>query len=103
MNFLFLANDFAQGTQFVQEKAAEIIPLPVEYIIPAIILIVISIFVFFFLKKIIINSILGVVVWAGVTFLFNMNLPLLPSLVVAIVFGPAGIGVMFVLKIFGLI
>ena len=103
MDFLFLASGFAEGTQFVQEKAAEVIPLPVEYIIPAIILIVISIFVFFFLKKIIINSILGVVVWAGVTFLFNMNLPLLPSLVVSIVFGPAGIGVMFVLKVFGLI
>ena len=103
MNFLFLANNFAEGTQMVQEKAVEIIPLPVEYIIPAIILIIVTIFIFFFLKKIIVNSILGVVVWAGATFLFNINLPLIPSLVVAIIFGPAGIGVMIVLKVFGII
>ena len=103
MNFLFLANNFAEGTQMVQEKAVEIIPLPVEYIIPAIILIILTIFIFFFLKKIIVNSILGVVVWAGATFLFNINLPLIPSLVVAIIFGPAGIGVMIVLKVFGII
>jgi len=103
MNFLFLANDFATGTQFVQDKATEIIPLPFEYILVGIILIIITIFIFFFLKKIIVNSILGVIIWAGAVFLFNMNIPLLPSLVVSIIFGPAGIGVMIVLKVFGLI
>ncbi len=103
MSLIFLATDFAQGTAFVQEKATEIIPLPAEYIIPAIILIAITIFVFFFLKKIIVNCILGAIIWAGATFLLNLIPFSIPYLVVSVVFGPAGVGVIIFLKVFGVI
>ena len=102
MNLFLLATDFAEGTQFVQDKAAEIIPLPPEYILPAIVLIIVSIFIFFFLKKIIINSVLGVVALLAANFIFNMQLPWIPSLVISVIFGPAGVGVMIVLRIFGI-
>lgn len=101
MNFIMLANDFATGTQFVQEKATEIVPLPAEYVLPAIILIIVTIFIFFFLKKIIVNSILGVVALLAANFIFGMNLSWIPGIVVSIIFGPAGVGVMIVLRIFG--
>ncbi len=55
------------------------------------------------LKKIIINSVLGVIAWAVSLFVFHSGLPLIPSLVVSIVFGPAGIGVMLLLGFLGVI
>ena len=102
MNLFLLATDFAEGTQFVQEKAAEIIPLPPEYILPAIVLVIVSIFIFFFLKKIIVNSVLGIVALLAANFIFNMQLPWIPSIVISIIFGPAGVGVMIILRIFGI-
>jgi hypothetical protein len=72
-------------------------------LIGGIILVVGAIVAFFLLKKIIINSILGIAAWALLTFVFSVNLPFIPSLAVSVIFGPAGIGVMLVLRFFGLI
>ena len=66
-------------------------------------LVVVAILAFFLIKKIIINSILGAMAWAVVTLGFGVNLPLLPSLAVSVIFGPAGIGVMLALRFFGAI
>ena len=101
MDLFLLADTFAQGTERVQEVATEVIPLPPEYIIPAIVLVIATVFIFFFLKKIIVNSVLGVVALLAANFIFNMQLPWLSSIVVSIIFGPAGVGVMIVLRIFG--
>ena len=79
------------------------LPLPPEFLIIGIILIIATIVIIFFLKKIIINSILGLIVWALAVFVFKVSLPLIPSLAVGIIFGPAGIGVMMALKVFGLL
>jgi len=101
MSLVLLADSFAQGTQMVQETATEVIPLPPEYILPAIVLVIVTVFLFFFLKKIIVNSVLGVVALLAANFIFNMQLPWLSSIVISIIFGPAGVGVMIVLRIFG--
>ena len=100
--YLFMLNlienlDFNAPVQ----EAAKAVALPTEYIIPAIILIIVTIFIFFFLKKIIVNSILGIIVLLGANFIFQLNLPWIPSIVVSIIFGPAGVGVMIILRIFG--
>jgi len=71
-------------------------------LVGGIILIVIAVAVIFFLKKIIINSVLGVVVWGILTFLLGINLPFIPSLVVSAVFGLAGLGVLLLLRFMGL-
>jgi hypothetical protein len=68
-----------------------------------IILIIATIAVILSLKEIIINSVLGLIGWIVVVFVFNVSLPLIPSLVISIVFGLAGIGVMLLLKFFGVI
>lgn len=93
--------DPAAGIQGAQQTAA-IFSNPLALAGIGIILIIATIIVLFFMKKIIINTVLGLILWGIVTFIFNANLPFLPSLVIAAIFGPAGIGAMLLLKFFGL-
>ncbi len=72
-------------------------------LVVVIILVVAAIVIFFFLKKIIVNSILGIVAWLLLTYFFHVELPLIPSLAVSVIFGLAGIGAMLVLRFFGLL
>ncbi|MFA5357327.1 MAG: hypothetical protein WC308_00175 [archaeon] len=90
-----------ETTQSVQQTAA-IFNNPLALIGIGIILIIATVIVLFLMKKIIINTVLGLILWGIVTFVFNANLPFLPSLVIAAIFGPAGIGAMLLLKLFGL-
>ena len=72
-------------------------------LIIGIVLIIATVAVFFFIKKIIVNSILGAICWGVANFIFGIELPMLPSLVVSIIFGPAGVGVLLVLRFLGFI
>lgn len=65
-------------------------------------LIIAAVVAFLFLKKIIINSILGIAAWVLLMYVFKIELPFIASLAVSIIFGLAGIGVMLVLRFFGL-
>lgn len=71
-------------------------------LIGGIILVVGAIVIFFLLKKIVINSILGIAAWILLTYVFHVELPLIPSLAISVIFGLAGIGAMLVLRFFGL-
>jgi hypothetical protein len=78
------------------------------FLIIGIILIAITIAILYFLKQIIVNSLVGVVAWVIITYalpLFglNLSLPFLPSLVVSAIFGLAGIGALMVIAFLGLI
>lgn len=63
--------------------------------------IVLGILVLLFLKKIIVNSALGLLAWAVLQYVFGVNLPFAPSLVISVLFGLPGIGVMLVLRFLG--
>jgi len=65
-------------------------------------LIVLTLIIIFFIKKIIINSVLGMAAWVIAVFFFHIELPLLPSFVLSAVFGLAGIGAILILKFLGL-
>jgi hypothetical protein len=93
--------DPASATQGAQQTAA-IFSNPLALIGIGIVLIIATVVVLLLMKKIIINTVLGLVLWGVVTFVFNANLPFFPSLVIAAIFGPAGIGAMLLLKLFGL-
>lgn len=67
-----------------------------------IVLIIAAIVVIFFLKNIIINSVIGIVIWAIAVYIFQVNLNFWLSLIISIIFGPAGIGVLLFLKFFGI-
>lgn len=73
-----------------------------QFLLAGLILLVAGILVFMFLKKIAINSILGVVVWGLAVWGFNIQLPFWPSLLISALFGPAGIGVLLILKFFNI-
>ncbi len=93
------------GTETLKEglgAAASFAGEPAVLVI-GILLIVGAVAIFFFLKKIIANTIAGLVVLAIIYFVFKISLPLLPTLAVTVVFGLAGIGSMLVLHFLGLV
>ena len=107
---LDLFSDFAKGMDFnnAAQPAAQVATNVINFFDPTIllagiILIAITIFILFFLKKIVVNSVLGAILWIISIFVFNAQLPLIPSFVISILFGPAGIGTLIILKFFGLI
>lgn len=66
-----------------------------------IVLIIATIVFVLFLKKLIENIIIGLIVWAIVHFVFKISLPFLPTLILTIFFGMGGIGAMVLAKLFG--
>jgi len=93
------ANFFTQTVQVTTGSTHNIWSL----VIVGIALIIATIILLFFLKKILENSILGVVIWAASIFIFQVKLPMVPSFVVSVIFGPAGIGTMLLLYALGIL
>ncbi len=68
-----------------------------------IVLVILAVVVLFLVKQILVNSVLGLIAFGIVQFVFNIDLPLIPSLVLSIVFGLAGIGCLLILKFLGVL
>ena len=66
-------------------------------------LIIVTLVVVYFIKKIIINSVLGLIAWAVLKYYFQVELPFIASLAVSAIFGLAGVGTLLILKFFGVI
>jgi hypothetical protein len=71
-------------------------------VLGAIVFIIIAIIVLFFLKQILINTILGLIAWGLLQFVFQVKLDFWISLIVSIIFGIGGLGVLLLLKLFGI-
>ncbi|MEK6958803.1 MAG: hypothetical protein AABW59_02030 [archaeon] len=93
------ANFFSQNVQVATGSTHNLWAI----VIVGLALIVATIILLFLLKKIMENSILGVVIWAASIFIFQVQLPLFPSFVVSVIFGPAGIGTMLLLYALGIL
>ena len=65
-------------------------------------LIVIAFIVVMMLKRIIVNSLLGLIAWALIVFVLKIDLQLIPTLVISVIFGLAGVGAVLLLKFFGI-
>ncbi|NPA76165.1 MAG: hypothetical protein GXN93_00205 [Candidatus Diapherotrites archaeon] len=65
-------------------------------------LVALAIFLIFFLKRVIVNSILGLISFIVLYFL-GIKLPFFATFVVSVIFGLAGVGTMLVLYFFHLI
>ncbi|MEK6902310.1 MAG: hypothetical protein AABX02_01835 [archaeon] len=85
------------------ETVANTIAGNVSWLALGIGLFVLAAIVIFFLKNILVNAILGVVGWAILTYVFQVHLPFLPSLIVSAIFGLAGLGAVVLLAFFGII
>ena len=96
-----IPNALGESTVAAQSQALAFLGEP-SILAAGIGLIIAAALVFFFLKKIVVNSILGVIAWLLLNFVFNVQLPFWASLVVSIIFGLAGIGVLLVLRFWGI-
>jgi len=96
MNYLFLATEVAKETT----KTINFDPMLLLYALILIVLTVVFIKIF---KNIIVNSIIGVVALLFLYYVLKIKLPFLITLLITAIFGPAGLGVMLVLKFFGIV
>ena len=88
-------------TEKATDGAMQFVGNPLIFV-GGIVLILIAILVFVTLKKILVNSVLGLVGWVLVVMLLHIELPFVPSLIISSVFGLAGLGTLLLLKFFGL-
>ena len=66
------------------------------------ILIISTVLILIHLKKIIVNSALGLIAWAVMVFVLKIELQLIPTIVISAIFGLAGVGVILILKFFNM-
>jgi hypothetical protein len=74
-----------------------------EVLVIGIALIIIAVVVLFLIKRIVINSILGLIAWSILKYYFQVELPFMASLAVSMLFGLAGVGTLLILKFFGVL
>jgi hypothetical protein len=93
-----VAGETGQG---LAEQAGSIAFGNWQFLVAGIILIIIAIIILMQIKKVFVNSVLGLIAWAILVFGLNIELQLIPSLIVSAIFGLAGIGVILILKFLG--
>ncbi|MDD3159492.1 MAG: hypothetical protein PHQ98_00815 [Candidatus ainarchaeum sp.] len=102
LNTILFAND---AVSFVDTNN-QIVTLASQnwmLIVVGIALIIISIFLLAILKKVIINSVIGGVVLLLTHFIFGIPALSIPNAIICIIFGPAGVGVLIVLNLLGIV
>lgn len=73
------------------------------FLVGGIALIVIALLIFLMLKKIILNTVLGIVGWVVVVLILKIELPWAVSFLISAVFGLGGLGTIMLLKFFGIL
>lgn len=96
-------NALGEGTQSAVAGVSQQFLGDPTILVTGIGLIVAAVLVFYYVKQIIVNSLLGIIAWAILNYGLNVQLPFWASLVVSIVFGLAGVGVMLVLRFLGIV
>ncbi len=97
-------NTLGESTAEIGGEAFRAIASDPSLLVTGVILIIGAILIFYFIKKIVVNSILGFVAWILFMVFVGVDPVLtIPSLVVSVIFGLAGVGVLLVLKFFGVI
>lgn len=93
------ANTVATNNDLVQSAISG----DVSWLLVGIAFFVVAAMLLFFLKNLIVNTILGVIGWAILTYIFQIQLPFWASLIVSAIFGLAGLGVMVILAFLGIV
>ena len=95
------AEQAAQGLAQNATVAAKLFAGNPGILAGGLVLVIAGILILLFLKRVIVNSILGAVVWLLFEFAFGIKLPFLLTLIITIIFGLTGIGVMLILRFLG--
>ena len=97
-------NTLGESTSTLGEQAVQTIASNPNFLITGVILIVAAVLIFYFVKKILVNSILGFIAWIIFMVFVGVEGPvMIPSLVISVIFGLAGVGALLVLKFFAII
>jgi len=88
-------------TDTATEGAMQVVGNPLIFV-GGLVLILIAVLVFVTLKKVLVNSVLGLVGWVIVVMLLHIEIPFIPSLIISAIFGLAGLGTLLLLRFFGL-
>jgi hypothetical protein len=75
----------------------------ISWLLVGIAFFVIAAMLFFYLKNLVVNTILGILGWGILTYVFHLQLPFWASLIVSAVFGLAGLGAIVVLAFLGIV
>ncbi|HLC37014.1 MAG TPA: hypothetical protein VJK05_05415 [archaeon] len=108
MNLFFLQIESITNTAGTAAgEAANLVAGNFPVLAIGVILIILTLVILNFLKNVVINSVLGVIAWLIITFVFplfgvQVQLSFFPSLVVSAIFGLAGMGVLLVLAFLGI-
>ncbi|MBM3282274.1 MAG: hypothetical protein FJY86_02960 [Candidatus Diapherotrites archaeon] len=97
MNVIF------QTPEAVTQTITNSIAGNISWLLIGIVFFIIAAMIVYFLKNIIVNTVLGLMGWGLLTYMFHIDLPFWASLVVSAIFGLAGLGVMVVLTVLGII
>ena len=97
MNFVFLQEEIAPNIEEITQTLVGNWPI----LVMGVLLIIAAVIILMFLKKIIINSVLGIIAWAILVFFFQVELQFIPTLIISAIFGLAGVGVILLLKFLG--
>lgn len=75
----------------------------ISWLIVGIAFFIVAAMLFFYLKNLVVNTILGVLGWGVLTYIFHLQLPFWASLIVSAVFGLAGLGAIVILAFLGIV
>lgn len=98
-----IPQSLGQTTQALPDAVTTTIFQHPYALIAGILFIGLAIFFLLKLKNIIINSVLGLVGWGLLTYVFHVQLPFWASLLISALFGLAGLGTLLVLGFLGII
>lgn len=92
-----------QAPDAVAQTISNSISGNISWLLIGVVLFIAAAIVIYFLKNIVVNTILGLVGWGIVTYFFHIELPFWASLAVSAIFGLAGLGAMVVLGFLGIV
>lgn len=97
-------NTLGESTTGLGGEAVKTIVNNPSFLVIGILLIAIAVVIFYFMKKIVVNTILGFIGWILLLVFVGIKASLIiPTLVVSVIFGLAGVGVLLLLMFLGVI
>ena len=100
---LQVADAVAANSNGAVEVVQNAISGNISWLLVGIAFFVIAAMLFFYLKNLVVNTILGILGWGVLTYVFHLQLPFWASLVVSAVFGLAGLGAIVILAFLGIV
>jgi len=98
-----LPYEASYALQTLKEAAGFLPPGDLGTLFLGAILVLVALVVVFILKRVLENLVVGVVGFLILKYLLGVNIPLIPGLIISLLFGLGGLGVLLILHFFGIL